>query len=488
MPVTRYKPTLHNPFVGNMRSVAVLPFENLTGNERFDGREFADHFSIELQKIPGFRVISNKIVEETMWEHELHKFESVDDIRYLAQLLKVDAVVVGKVYNFNMNYPPLTRFETAWYHVNPYLHPALEGYALPWGTEHERFIPDKIVLLAEMNVAEAQIRTQTPDFEPIERRRPVENDFDEYGRIEQLVPPRQARRELNIRQMGANMQTAATIPNNLRVESTDENHLQKMAQHQQDLAISRQLATTGVPLIPESVPATAREQRDFIVRHDLNHPLKHGPWPSESNRENQLPWSQQNIYPAYQQGMHSPGMLLGQYPGVHPGMHPNMPQEMMMEMMTEHGMVALPIMPVPPMYSAMPGMPVEGQYGHVMGEPDRFPGLPGDWPDPRGLIPEGPKPHRPVGREKNEGPIISWINVYNGNDSEFMQALQDYDLLFRDDKRLNGTQTILSNRNEFMAFCCRMHIWEIFSARGGAGPAQKVTRTWKPWQSGERPY
>jgi hypothetical protein len=156
--------------------------------------------------------------------------------------------------------------------------------------------------------------------------------------------------------------------------------------------------------------------------------------------------------------------------------------------MTVYGIVAQPIPPVQPMYQQMPGMPVEGQYGMVMGEPDRFPGLTSDWPDPRGLIPEGPKPERSVGKTKNEGPIISWVNVYNGNDSEFMQALDDYDFLFRDDKRLNGKQTILANRSEFIAFCCRMHIWEIFSARGGAGPAEKVSRAWKPWNGGVRPY
>ncbi|MCL2006367.1 MAG: hypothetical protein FWG73_09470 [Planctomycetaceae bacterium] len=480
MPVTHYKPTLHNPFVGNMRSVAVVPFRNLTGNERVDGREFAEHFALELQRVPGFRVISNKIVEETMWEHEFHKIESVDDIRYLAQLLKVDVVVVGTIHNFNMSYPPHTKFETEWYHVNPYLHPIVEGYGLPWGTEHERFIPDKIVLLTEMNVAEAQIRTQTPAFEPIQPKRTAE-DWDEYSNFQNLVPPKQARRDGAIRQM------AATIPNNLRVESTDEENLSELAQRQQDLAIARALATTGVPYIREATPATAREQRDYIVRHNLEHPLKHGPWPSETAQENQLPWSSQNIYPTVQQHTVNPGGFVGNYPGMQPGMHP-VPPGLVTEQLTEFGIVAQPIMPVPPMYPMMPGMPVEGHYGMIRGEPDRFPGLPGDWPDPRGLIPEGPKAERTVGQDKNEGPIISWINVYNGNDSEFMQALDDYVLLFRDDKRLSGKQTILSNRNEFIPFCCRMHIWEIFSARGGAGPAQKIMRTWKPWYGGERGY
>jgi len=482
MPVTRYKPTLHNPFVGEMKSVAVVPFYNYTDNPRVDGREFANYFALELQKIPGFRVVANKIVEETMLQLDLdlHKFESVDDIRYLAQLLKVDAVVIGKIHGFSMNYPPYAKFETEWYSVNPYLHPIPIGYGLPWGTEYERYIPDKLVLLTEMELAEAQIKTQTPKFDPVKPRQ-NDDDSDKLDAFRELAPPKQARREETIRLMSAT-QMAATIPNNLRVESTDEENLNDLAIRRQQQAVSRHLASTGIPYVPEATPVTDREKRETLFRESMEHPLKHGPWQSESTRENQLPWSAQNPYPTYQQKMLDPGGYVGNYPGFPP------PDGRTTEQLTEYGFVAQPITPIPPLYAMMPGMPVEGQPGMVMGEPDRFPGLPSDWPDPRGLIPEGPKPERAVGQEKNNGPIISWINVYNGNDSEFMQALQDYDFLFRDDKRISGKQTVLTNRNEFISFCCRLHIWEIFSARGGAGPAEKVTRAWKPWQGGERPY
>ena len=475
MPVTRYKPTLHNPFVGEMRTVAVVPFFNYTDNPRVDGREFANNFALELQRVDGFRVIANKIVEETMWEHDLHRFESVDDIRYLAQLLKVDAIVIGKIHNFSMSYPPHTKFETEWYAVNPYLFPIPEGYGLPWGTEYEHFIPDKIVLLTEMNLAEAQIKTQTPKFDPI-RPKQISNDLEEDAFHELLPPPKQAQRAETIRLM------AATIPNNLQVQSTDEPNMLELSQHRQTLAMNRLLASTGVPYVPDTTPITEREQQEHFLRSRLEHPFQQGPWQSETTQDSQLPWSVQNPYPAYQYGMLNLGAYKGHYPGF------PAPEGQTAEQLTEYGWVAQPIAPVQPMYPMMPGMPVEGQYGMVMGEPDRFPGLPADWPDPRGLIPEGPKPERPVGKQKNEGPVISWVNVYNGNDSEFMQALQDYDFLFRDDKRLSGKDTILTNRREFIAFCCRMHIWEIFSARGGAGPAEKVIRAWKPWMGGERPY
>jgi hypothetical protein len=396
-----------------------------------------------------------------------------------------------------MNYPPYTKFETDWYSVNPYLHPIPIGYGIPWGTEYERYVPDKIVLLAEMELAEAQIKTQTPKFDPIKTKRDEDEgedkDFDIYGTLP-LTPPKQARREENIRlmsgsqtsnnQMSANQvsakQAAATIPNNMRTESTDEDNLNDLATRQQNLAMSRHLLGSGVPFVPNALPVTDKEKRERLFRSSMEHPLKYGPWQSETAKDDQLPWSMQNQQPEYQQHLQNPAQTIPQQPGQQAGQQAGT--------LTEYGYVAGPIPPVQPIYPMMPGMPVPGMPGVIAAESDRFPGLPSDWPDPRGLIPEGPKSERPVGKEKVNGPIISWTNVYNGNDSEFMQALQDYDISYRDDKRISGgKQTILSNRNEFRAFCCRMHIWEIFAARGGAGPAEKINRAWKPWLV-ERPY
>ncbi len=182
MPVTRYKPTLHNPFP-QLRTVAVIPFYNETGSGNFNGREFAKCFANELQRIPGFHVVANETVEKTMLEHEILRFENVDDIRYLAQLLKADAIIVGKVHDFKGYYAPHIKFETEWYSVNPYLHPIPIGYGLPWGTEYEGFIPPKLALLAEMELAAAQMKTQTPDFEPVlspeERKKLTDPPVDE---------------------------------------------------------------------------------------------------------------------------------------------------------------------------------------------------------------------------------------------------------------------------------------------------------------------
>ncbi len=517
MPVTRYKPTLHNPFP-EMRTVAVLPFFNQTGNGSFDGREFAKCFANELQRIPGFHVVANDTVEKTMLEHEILRFDNVDDIRYLAQLLKADAIVVGKVHDFKGYYAPHIKFETEWYSVNPYLHPMPPGYGLPWGTEHENFIPPKLALLAEMELAAAQIKTQTPDYEPVlspaERKKqlePPEEKTLEADQYEFRWQPSEANR--NSQAENPIRLAAATIPNTLGRESLNESELGDYAEYRQDQALNDLLKTTGTPYIPEGQPRSEEDQKKEAITPDpeMPHPLQNGPWPSQTAQQGGNPWSAQSQFPLYQQGQYNwmyPGAYQGHYPAQNFGVVPTPEQiealtahlteeqlaaltpeqlaQMTAQLGAQHGWTNQQVSPLTPQYPFMPGMPVEGQAGLVMGEPDSFPGLPKDWPDPRGFIPEGPKPEKPKEKIRNDGPILSHISFYEGNESEFMQALQDYDFLFRDDKRIAGNQSILMNRSEFIRFCCRLHIWEIFTARGGAGQAEKVVRQWKIWEGGEK--
>ncbi|MDR3181892.1 MAG: hypothetical protein LBT89_03070, partial [Planctomycetaceae bacterium] len=351
------------------------------------------------------------------------------------------------------------------------------GYGLPWGTEYEQYIPDKIVLQAEMALAEAQIKTQTPKFDPIKPRTEPEDDGSENA---ELTEPKESLRERRIRLM------AATIPNNLDTETVQEPTLEQIAERRQALSLNDQLKSTGVPYIPDALPVTSVENKTAKIRSEIGHPLQDGPWQSETQKPNSLPWSLQNPHPDVRRQTMNSGVYEGNYAGY--PVPPEVQKHLTAEQMQQYGWTNQPIPAIPPQYQSMPGMPVEGQYGMIYGEPDRFPGLPKDWPDPRGFIPEGPAPERKEQKQKNDTPIISHINVYNGNDSEFMQALADYDFLFRDDKRISGKQSILTNRTEFISFCCRMHIWEIFSTRGGAGPAEKVTRNWKFWNGGERPY
>lgn len=462
LPVTRYKPTLHNP-LPQLRNIAVVPFYNETGNRNIDGRRFAQCFANELQRVPGFNVISNNVVEKTMLVNNLHRFENVDDIRYLAQLLNVDGIVIGKVHQFSDHYPPKIKFETEWYAVNPYFHPIPAGRGLPWGTEHEMFIPDKVLLQAEMELAAAQLKTQTPQYEPAkspeERRQQAESERSTDRTTDDSVTktdsyteqvPRTAKKENHIRLM------AATIPNNLNRETLDESELEALAAYQQQRFVNKNLELTGVPYIPEAEPFSAEDRKkDMLAQNpELPHPLQHGPWQSETALQNQNPWSAQNQFPVYQQG---------QYPLQYPTTAGHW--------QAESGQTVIPY----EQYAAIHGAAAQ-------------PSLPNDWPDPRGFIPESPVPERPKGETKNDGPIIVHSSIYNGNDSEFMQALQDYDFLFRDDKRIAGKESILNNGTEFIGFCCRMHIWEIFTVRGGAGQAEKVKRFYKIWKGGERPY
>jgi len=141
---------------------------------------------------------------------------------------------------------------------------------------------------------------------------------------------------------------------------------------------------------------------------------------------------------------------------------------------------------MPNYYATMPGMPLPN--GQIALEPPNFPGLPGNWPDPRGFIPNGPEPEKPVRLTPSNAPFLSLTKLYDGKDSELTQALADFDFHFQDDKRVGGWQMVLNDKKAFISFCCRMHIWEMFSLRGGAGKAVEVKRTWKTWHGGQRPY
>jgi hypothetical protein len=100
--------------------------------------------------------------------------------------------------------------------------------------------------------------------------------------------------------------------------------------------------------------------------------------------------------------------------------------------------------------------------------------LPPDWPDERGFIPLPPSPVRPE-CSPHHGPIMTHTRIYHGNDSEFTEALASY-YHFRDDARFGGWQNYLQRSDDFIRFCCHVHIAEMLSARGGAGETRVVWR------------
>jgi hypothetical protein len=102
------------------------------------------------------------------------------------------------------------------------------------------------------------------------------------------------------------------------------------------------------------------------------------------------------------------------------------------------------------------------------------PGLPPDWPDPRGFVPPPPQPVRPPCRP-TVAPVMRHTKTYNGQDPQFTEALANY-YFFQDDARFGGWQSYLQRSDDFVRFCCHMHIWEMLSARGGAGESRVVWR------------
>lgn len=100
--------------------------------------------------------------------------------------------------------------------------------------------------------------------------------------------------------------------------------------------------------------------------------------------------------------------------------------------------------------------------------------MPLDWPDSQGFIPPPPCAQRPT-CEPQRRPIIEHIRQYDGHDMNFTQRLANY-YYFRDDARFGGWQSYLQRKDDFIRFCCYLHITEMLSARGGAGETRVVWR------------
>lgn len=94
-------------------------------------------------------------------------------------------------------------------------------------------------------------------------------------------------------------------------------------------------------------------------------------------------------------------------------------------------------------------------------------------PSREALIPEPARASPPC--LPSEQPILVHTRIYHGGDAEFVRLLQEY-ARFRDDAQLGGWQSHLSKSDEFLRFCCRLHIWEMLTARGGA---DEIEVTWR---------
>jgi hypothetical protein len=165
IPDISHQPVVHNPFP-QLSKVAVAPFFNLSSEPKVDGRQFAEAYFNELQLVQGFQVVPIGTVELAIREHQL-ALDNPEDVRKLAQILQVDAVAVGAVTDFTPYYPPRCALHVEWYAANPCFHPIPAGYGLPWGTPQEEFIPPPLVFESEMALAKAQLKTQSPPYQPL---------------------------------------------------------------------------------------------------------------------------------------------------------------------------------------------------------------------------------------------------------------------------------------------------------------------------------
>lgn len=115
------------------------------------------------------------------------------------------------------------------------------------------------------------------------------------------------------------------------------------------------------------------------------------------------------------------------------------------------------------------------------GSPEKFSemvSLPPDWPDARGFTPSGPMASRPQAAPF-DGPVMTHTRVFRGSDTDFTAALASY-VGFKDDARFGGWKSYLDRSDDFIRFCCHLHITEMLSARGGGGESRVV----RQWSSG----
>lgn len=161
LPEVSQQPVIRNPFP-QLSRVAVAPFFNHSDEPTLDTRLFSMAYFAELQETPGFEVVPLNVVEEAIITHQV-ELNGPGEARRLAQILGVDAVIVGAVTDYSPYYPPRCGLRVEWYTANPGFHEIPAGYGLPWNTPEEEFIPDSLVYESKMALARAQLATQAPD-------------------------------------------------------------------------------------------------------------------------------------------------------------------------------------------------------------------------------------------------------------------------------------------------------------------------------------
>ncbi len=139
----RYEqPTVYNAFP-ELSRVAVIPFFNHSNQPTVNGAEFARAYYLELQSVPGFEVVPVEVVAKAIQDHRLTFSDPAEVVR-LAEILDVDAVVVGVVTDYRPYYPPRVGLHVEWYARDSSVCPIPPGFGIAWNTRQARKLPDWI--------------------------------------------------------------------------------------------------------------------------------------------------------------------------------------------------------------------------------------------------------------------------------------------------------------------------------------------------------
>jgi hypothetical protein len=163
-PQAIHRPVILNPFP-ELSRIAVAPFVNLSDEPTVDGHTLAKAYFAELQATPGFEVVPLAVTETAMRQHRLDLNQPAE-ARRLAQILGVDAVVVGAVTDYSPYYPPRLGLHVQWWAADPRILAIPPGYGLPWGTPEEEFIPDRLAYEAEMASLRAELELRAIPQDP----------------------------------------------------------------------------------------------------------------------------------------------------------------------------------------------------------------------------------------------------------------------------------------------------------------------------------
>ncbi len=169
-----------------LKTVAVIPFFNLSQEPDVDGRRFALAYFSELQKVPGFQVLPVGVAEVAMVENQL-QMNNPDDVLKLAQILNVDAVVIGAITDYSPYYPPRIGMQVSWY--SPHSQEFIPGMPLMVEERHaEKSMLNKLfktdrVAAREMRHEEHHLNKEVRHAAHIEKKetRKTEKAFRKAG-------------------------------------------------------------------------------------------------------------------------------------------------------------------------------------------------------------------------------------------------------------------------------------------------------------------